>query len=412
MPRNYSITVLAAAVLASICIIAFTYTMDPYRMYPEVPGLSPGTSVDLLLVMRLQAPYAVEHVRPDVLITGNSRSATFPPELLAQGNEASYNASLPGASLQEVRRMVEHAHAINPLKQLFLGLDPGIFLKSAEQNSTAEGESSKHKVDPGPQRLEKFFSANLVPDDPYRYRKFHPSLSERWRYTFSRFKDFGRSLFSLDAVEDSWNMLFGNGSTGSSYHDNGTWDLEGKSPSPPMARYLHLVRKKYVRSINEEASGINVDGLNALLDFTAEHQIPTTLFLLPMQGLVLNTIELAGTWEQHLQWQRDVVELVFAHDSDTTIFGVEDQARVVLDKVGTSQPLFVDGSHLTRKAGDEILSCLVAQPCQLGFQPTALTRHSIDAYLKQTEKLRKQYAKENPKHLARLREVLGLDKSS
>ncbi|CAA0123802.1 Uncharacterised protein [Halioglobus japonicus] len=405
MPRNYTITVVATAILAAICIAAFSFIVDPYKMYPKVPGLSPETSIDLLFIMRLQAPYAVENARPSVLITGNSRSATFPPNLLSEPGEVAYNASLPGASLREIRRMVEHAQAITPLKRLFIGVDWDIFLKNALDES-ASGKG-KRKIDPKLQRLEKLLAANVLPDNEHRYRKIDPSLADRWSYAINRLEDFARSLFSMDATKDSLNIVFGSGPNGGAYHDDGTWDLEGNSPHPPMARYQRMVRKTYINSVNAEFTGTEMGELAELLDFTETHGIQTILFLLPVQGLLSNTMAFAGAWEQRLDWQRELVTLVNAHRSNTAIYGVEDQERIVLEAVDTPQPLFIDGVHLNRSAGAELLSCLIGI-CNLDMHPTRLDDKSINSYLKQSEKLRIQYAQENPGQLTKVRKLLGL----
>ena len=418
-PRKYTVTVVATAALASLCVVAFCFIVDPYKLYPAVPGLSPQTSINLLFVMRLHTPHAVENVRPSVLVTGNSRAATFPPELLGKPGDTSYNASLPGATLREIRRMIEHAHAINPLKLVFIGVDSEIMLRESIDKQALQGRNKKGEGDTGPvdqqaiadsqlQMFANIFADNMIPDEPHRYRRINPSLSDRWGYAYNRLEDFGRTLFSIDALEKSYQIVFGSGPDGDLYHDDGTWELQVEVGSPAILLYQRMVQQTYLRSVTEKSVPIVMDELTELLDFTAANQIQTVFLILPMQGLLLNTIELAGAWEQHLKWQRQLVKRVNAHGSDTKIYGMEDQARIVLEKVGTPNALFIDGIHLNRAAGTEVLACLM-NPCELDIHPTLLDQDSIDSYLERTEILRKKYAQNDPGQLEKMRGALGLN---
>lgn len=147
MFRSYNITTLATAFLVSLCIVVFCYIADPYKLYPAVPRLSPDASIDLFYVLRLHTPYEVERIRPSRLIVGNSRSAVLPPQLLQQPGEVAYNASLPGATLSELRRMVEHAHAIQPLQQVLVGLDLQMFEGDGTEKVFLDERARYRKVD-------------------------------------------------------------------------------------------------------------------------------------------------------------------------------------------------------------------------------------------------------------------------
>ena len=72
---------------------------------------------------------------------------------------------------------------------------------------------------------------------------------------------------------------------------------------------------------------------------------------------------------------------------------------------------FVDGVHYKRKAGIEIVSCLVA-PCISPLRPTRLDPQSIGLYLEQIDALRVQYVMEHPAATAKLRKWLGLEPRS
>jgi hypothetical protein len=420
MSRSYTITALATVFLGSACIVAFNFIMDPYKLYPAVPGISPETSIDLLSVMRLHTPYAVGRVRPSVLIVGDSRSAVLPPQLLAQPGEVAYNASLPGATLREMRRMVEHAHAIKPLSLVFIGVDEPMFrdirANDAAQNDgnseskTGTGQSEQQfAIDPALQLSLDSISENVIPEEPHRYRKVNSSLADKWLYFYQQLEDYWRGLFSLDAIMDSWSIVLGLGSNGRAYNDDGSWNVGGFDANIPIRNYQSMVQQTYMSSSLTKSTPTDMDELTKLLDFTEAERIHTILFIMPIQGLLQNTIALADAWEQYLDWQRELVNLVASRNSDTRIYGVEDRPKIVLEAIGEQENLFFDGVHITRHAGIELFTCLAAQ-CGPDLQPTRLDNRSIDSYLGQVDALRKRYAQENPAVLAKARKWLNLDK--
>ena len=339
-------------------------------MYPAISGLSPETTVNLLSLMRLRTSHDIEYVRPSTIVVGSSRSAALPAHLLKQPAEISYNASLPGAMLRDVRRMIEHAHALEPLKKVLIGLEMPMFHTGASANS-------------------------IFPDEPQRYRKLDPTFSERWQFAQQRMADFTVSLFSIDALSDALSLLFNDKPVKFKVEDNGTWDLQGIAPQRPLLRYRGIAQDYTLRALLAKSVGLEFDELMEVLDFTEANQITTILLILPIQGLLMNTIESADAWQLYLDWQRELVMQVAARDAGIAIYGVENLPRFVLEPVATKDRLFIDGVHLTRRAGIEIINCL-AGPCSTDFQPTQLDDRSIDTYLQQVDAMRERYARKFP----------------
>lgn len=384
IPRRYPIITLAIFFLASIGIWVFCFIVDPYDLYPEVPGLSQERSVDLFYFLRLHKPYAVERIHPQVLIVGSSRAAGLPPQPLERLGSPAYNAALPGATLREIRQMVEHAQAITPIKYLLVTLDHPMF---------RQGNSDL-----------------MIYNEANRYLKVDPSLRDRLRHLYQRIVDLWRSLYSVDAVMDSWRALFGSDRSERITQKDGTWDTNmGVAPSP-VRLYSTLCMQYYDSEIAGKSSPFAFDELTELLDYADKSRIRVTLLIAPMQGLLMQTVYLAGTWESYLNWQRDLVTLVDARNSDTKIFGLEDNPQFILEALEAPDPLFRDGLHYTHKAGAQITTCL-AGPCESPLNPTLLDNHSIDSYLERVDALRTQYVRENPADIAKLRKWLQLQPS-
>jgi hypothetical protein len=380
IPRSYPVVALATFFLVSTCIWIFCFVVDPYDLYPRVPGLSSEKSVDLFWYQRLHKPYAVEHIQPQVLIAGSSRAATLPPAPFKAIDSNAYNVSLPGGTLREIRRMVEHAYVGKPQKLLVVSVDHLMFRKGNSDNM--------------------FF------DDADRYRKIDASLSDNVRHLYQHLLDLWRSVFSVDAVMDSLRVLSEVGLSEAIYHEDGTWEPRRSIAS--QIPYSKMSKQMYDYEIADRTKPFEFEELTDILDFTDANGIRVILLISPMQDLLMQSVYLAGTWEQYLKWQRDLVTLVDARDSDTTIYGIEDNPRLVQEALDAPDRLFRDGIHYTSVAGTEIASCL-AGPCNSSLKPTRLDRESIDHYLERVDALRRQYVEENPADVAKLRNWLRLN---
>lgn len=373
MPQSYSIISFATLFLASACIVLFCFIVDPYKLFPTIPGLSQQTSVDLFYKLRLHKPYAIEEVKPSILILGSSRAAALPPRAVQSIDGVAYNASLAGGTLQEARLMAEHAHAISPLKLIVIGVDYAMFREGA--------------------------SETMVLNEPHRYRSVDPGLRQHLQHRSQRIGDHWRSLFSVDAIMDSLRLSFGTVRSQREYREDGTWDLSQNTLVPAYQRYARLTHLVFNAEIAHKSDRLVLDELLDLLDFTDAHGIKVIVLISPLQGLLMHSLELAGTWDQYLLWQRDLVESITARKTDSEIYGLEDNPLLVLEAIETPQRLFRDGVHYTLRAGTEILTCL-SGPCNSSLQPTRLDGDTINDYLEKVDALRLQYKQENPQDIA------------
>lgn len=380
MHRGYPITALATFFLMSISVWIMCFVVDPYDLYPRVPGLSQEKTVDLFYALRLHKPYAVERVQPQVLIAGSSRVANIPPQPLSALGGDAYNAALPGATLREILHLVEHAHAINPQKSVVVSVDHLMFRDG--------------------------YSDQMVADVDDRYRKVHAGMKDWMQYYYQRLVDSWRSLYSVDALMNSLRVLLTIDRSNMEYDKDGTWNRISNI-TPPNERYFSESKRTYDREIESKNASVEFDELTALLDFTDANNIDVVLLIPPLQGLLMQTLYLAGTWESYLNWQRDLVALVNARNTDMKIYGMEDNPQLVLEAIGAPDPLFHDGLHYTRKAGDQIAACL-AGPCDSSLNPTRLDNRPVDSYLEQVDTLREQYVEQHPAEIAKLRKLLKI----
>ena len=375
MYRDYTKFALATLVIFLAAVILVNLIVDPYRIYPKISRFELEKSFSLFHHMRLHNAYAIEQVRPQHLIVGSSRSGVLSSQEMEAARGRAFNASMPGASLVEIKRAVEHAHATMPLESVIVGLDFNYMFQPTQIQIEAED----------------------------RWRKVNGNLSDKVRHSYQRFKDHWSSLLSVDSTINSSLALSDDGSSPFRFYEDGTWEIA----STWSANRLYAVLAKQIfNDFRAHSDHFNTKELVKLLNFTDTNGVQVTLLISPMHGLLLQTIYLAGKWQQYLQWHRELVALVSGRNIAVAIYGLEDNALMVLGAIDAEDAAFVDGVHYQRKAGIEIVSCLVA-PCISPLRPTRLDPQSIGLYLEQIDALRVRYVMENPAATAKLRKWLG-----
>jgi hypothetical protein len=381
MYRTYILTSTLLAAFFAACIVVFCFIVDPFSIYPAIRGFSPEKTTDLFYHLRLHKPYAIENIQAEHLIVGSSRSASLLPEFLAAPGEPAYNAALPGVSMREVRRVVEHAHNIQPLKTLQLGIEYYMF----RQGYAAPDE--RHVIS--------------------RLSSPVASIGERISYRFYRFKDSWRSLFSVDAIIGSFQALNGMGTSQRSYEEDGTWHANPSTKSPSWF-YAWVTRKKYT-DYTTMTDRLDMEEFRLLLDFCRDYDIKVSILISPFHAAVLNVINLAGKWEDYLSWQRDVVKISAEYGSSIQIFGLETSTEVVFEAIGSTDPFFRDGIHYTSTGGRMVTECLAGPSCDNKLEFTRLDESTIQAYLEKVDGTMKSYKLANPADYTRVLKWLKLD---
>ncbi len=381
MHRAYLGRVLAVLMAGTMAGVLVLWAVDPYGLYPRIPKLSPEQPADLFWYLRLHKPYKMQLVEAEQLIIGSSRSARLSPAHLVDGDGAAYNASLPGITLRELRRMIEHAHAIRPLTRVVAGLDYYMF---------RPGHSNRAFVD---QRL----------------RRVDPTPGQRMRFGYQVVLDRWSSLMSVDALLDAYSVIGDSGGSQRQFHADGTWEASAPPDRTGNWLYSMLARQKY-EEFSEGGDEIDLAELLATLDFCRTQGIEMILFVSPMHALTLNAVALSGRWDAYLGWQRQLAEVAESHPARLRLYGLENNTLLITDPIGAERPLFNDGVHYTSRVGDLVLSCITrgGSECSEELQPMRLDGSSIDSYLVELTRSMQTYAQTHPREYAALRRWLKL----
>ena len=369
MHRIYIYTSAVFAAIVAFCIVAFCFVVDPYAIYPTFRTNESGENIDLFYHLRLHKPYAMENIRPRHLIVGSSRSARLPPTPFASVGESAYNASLPGVTMREMRRMVEHADSIASLQSVFIGVDFYMFRKG-------HSELDDHYEDA-------------------RLRKPNASVGDKVAHRMQRFEDNWRSLFSVDALLGAFEAMSGKNTSQRIYHSDGTWEAVIAGQKSSRRVYSMLVRQKD-EDFTTQPDELDMTEFERLLDFCEGAGIRTTVFVSPFHASIMNAVNLSGKWQRYLAWQRQVTDAVERSGADIRLLAMESSSSAVLEPMEAGKPFFQDGVHYTADGGESVIACLAKDDCSDDLRFTILEGSNIEDYLSAVDRRMKDYKKTNP----------------
>lgn len=114
-----------AVISLGVCLTVglFNYVIDPYAIY-HYKGAAPEkiSRIDQVFYMRITKPWQVRQASPTEVVIGTSRAARVSSQTVWDKKD-SHNLSVPGMTVYEMSRFIEHANANEHLSKLMIGLD-------------------------------------------------------------------------------------------------------------------------------------------------------------------------------------------------------------------------------------------------------------------------------------------------
>jgi hypothetical protein len=327
----------------------FAWWADPYGQRG-----TPGPKVIALLGEQRRLFKAHDMIRhaPDLLLCGTSRveQALEPghPAIAAAGYTA-YNAAMPGSTIHEQLRMVQHAHAHRPLRAVWLEL---VF-------RTMDADAPRFR--PG------FSDWRLATDAQGRPQSFH-LLADLPTY------------LSLETQAAAWRTI----RTGSSprrplaqvFH-RGLFPPENLSlASSNRAAFIAMNRAAWQESYHDfrltgpDGGNPHLDDLAALAAFCRAQGIALTLFLSPEHAYQAWLIERCGLWPAFAGFKHRVLELA---GTDIPVWDfspigpLTSEAIPPAERLGRVMSTYNDGGHYTAAVGRQVIATLAAGTAVDGF---------------------------------------------
>lgn len=280
---------------------AVNVLVDPYDVfrYARIPGVN----IDKPAIesqVRLAKAYQIRRLKPEIMVLGNSRveMGLDTERRSREIGKQIFNGGLPGSTIYELHRYLQHAAAIGSLEEVLIALDIFSFNTQlpAAQNDFLESRLMM-RADNRPTPL----------------------------WDEARINDLFNLVLAWPTVERSIDTVLRQGTPGVPTRTPTGFDpLDERSFLAAAETYADAFRRKdrnyfrrgLSRGMSLAPSAHWPDGsmieLVRILDFCREKNIKLTLFIHPYHAHVLEILALAGQWEIYEDWKRQVTAVVAA----------------------------------------------------------------------------------------------------
>jgi hypothetical protein len=348
--RRYLATVVLVCAVSALALAAFNFAMDPFALFRQ------PARPTYFAHARLAKAKAVERLRPAVVILGTSRAEiAFDPGHPGFAARPVYNLALSGANLMEIERYLEHAQAVQPLRQVILEAE--FFTFNAARPPTPDFDPAVLRV---PDRRRVLDRLPAV---------FEPRLFSRDMLLASL-----RAQAGVTAGAVSHHLA-----DGRVEHDGARAQVEATGHFAMFGPPLHAMmtsREVYADlHTTDPATGRSTyDELARLLRFARRHGIDLRVVIPPSHALLFEAIHRAGSWERFEDWKRTLVRLVAEEAAEHP--GAP--AHQLWDFSGynsiTTEPIpapgdrvarmrwFWEAVHVKRETGDLVLDRVLGRP--------------------------------------------------
>ena len=342
--------------LTVLSMAAFNYSVNAFGVF-SMPTIKGYNDVRFVENARIYKTFLIKNQSIDGLLLGSSRiEESMRPLPAAWPNMQTYNMAMPGASIHEIKRNLQHANGITPLKQVLIGLD--FFMFSAFMESASDFSEGYFSVD----------ETGNKKSDLYVLRTY------------------ANILLSSDALEKSKKTIRDSKKQITpSHEDNGMTSIAAHTAAVKNNADLYKVfdsfEKSYFRKngfwLNGPNATFTTEGKNgtstyqdfrALLDYVYRHNIPASFVIPPLHEYMLFGLDGIGLWPTYLQWKQKITAINeevaaqhqqaprplwdFAVINDLTREWLPEDPRLSAPKNGMHW--FWDPAHVKPAFGDEI----------------------------------------------------------
>ena len=134
--------------ISLMTVFAFNRFMDPFDIFdgPRIEGIN-ANKPHFLSHLRMSKAIAVQRLKPTAIILGTSRAeAGIDPLHPGWSDHPVYNLAISSANIYEIFRYLQHAQAVQPLKQVVLMLDFFMF-NAVSQDDKQDFDERRLAVD-------------------------------------------------------------------------------------------------------------------------------------------------------------------------------------------------------------------------------------------------------------------------
>ena len=302
---------------------------------------------------RLVKAIKVTQIRPRAVFLGSSGTARGlnPEHAALSENDPTYNLSILGANIYELKRYFEHAAANNDLETVVIGLDFYAFNRFRDVR-TGFSEA-------------RLGARHLIPSD----------------------------FFGLYLSLDSLNLIFNPDERGFYFAEDGTYE---------HAIDLEMKRQFEVKLVEDftqaeqmywdfEFSQETVNHFQAMAEAAHLDGIDVKVFLPPLHTTLFHSAMVANYWSTYEDWLREVVSI-------HPVWDFSGCNSITVEPIQEEMAYFEDPSHYPHEVGDFILNRMFdyqdgTVPADFGVY---VTPENVDEHLLQVKAQCQQWAEANP----------------
>jgi hypothetical protein len=373
-------------------VALFNWLVNPFSVFdsPAIPHFN-ANKPNYVEHLRLTHVYRLNRRQPDCVLIGTSRTGRgLAPDHPALKNLKCYNLALPAISLYEMRRYLQHAQAVWPLKLVILSIDFRVFSTGPDQSGAFSEE--RLRVNSKGERQFNVFSSQL-PDLASSLVSTSALLASA---TTIRKQEWGKDTLAADGYWKPLTDHYDHFSAFSAYTQN-------------SARRFDEIRN------HEDVFRRNTDEFRQLLREAYGNGTDVRLLIPPSHAWHWQTLWLSGLWPRFEEMKRQLVnineaEALRAGREAYPVWDFSGAYGPALEQSPTTQTetmrWFWEPVHYKRSLGDFLLSRVMGTavhdaPEIAGFG-VLLDGPGLESHLGRLRDLQQAYAENHPDDMARI----------
>jgi len=399
--KKYSINVLLSLLAVLLLIAGINWLVNPFDIFysAEIEGFNKYKPA-LGRYERLSKTYQLRKLKPDYIILGSSRALAVPADYLLPDKMSGFNLALASGSTYEQMRMFQHAHAVNKLKRVVIGVDER--LQSDVQQDFLEG-----RLEVRPDGVTRVgLSRDIVQDIIAGLISF-----DALRASLKTIKKQPQAGVEEYLRRDKVERIFNAGG-----HRQMFWNMEASILHPYKDADSDSCYQQGDRGENDDAKARHY--FQSMLERAYTDNIDFYVFFSPVHVRIYETWCIGGMWGQIESTKRDIVAMV-----EETAKRFNKKPFPVWDFSGynsvTTEPVpekgdrntlmrgYWEGSHYSRVTAGFVLDRMfggnAVVPDDFGV---LLTGENIDEHLRNTYRQHLSYAAANPGVIEEIRSLV------
>ena len=385
-PQRYFGVTLGTTLVLSLGIALANWSVDPLALRNTGQVMERSTAVLSDTPRNFwHKAFAVTRLRPVSVILGTSRAesgldSSHPG--FASSAQPVYNFGLGGASIEQIRMLLIHAHRTRPLKQVVVALDLEAFLSAGRSDfdpAVLTGVKQSEAKWLSLLRLNLSWHALAATAASLRSPPIKPETAEP-------------RLAQIGIPRSLWQELEGQRGL---FRATEFYNFHSRLP---LLRF-----KQAGADVPWNADSRRADALRSfkdLLSFARGEGIDLRLFISPVHARYLEWYRLVGWWRLFESWKQALVEALAeasgagAHGKAFPLWDFSGFNNITMEPVPllgdlqTTMRWYRESSHYSREHGnlllDRVLGHTAARAPVTGEYGTLIDRHTIERWLDQT----------------------------